>query len=393
MLIGFFLNLRRYQLPVSITELLSLLEALQQRLVYANLDEFYFLARTCLIKDEKHFDKFDRAFAAYFKDLETLDDILEQMIPEDWLRAEFLKQLSDEERAKIQSMGGLEKMLEEFKKRLEEQKKRHSGGNKWIGTGGTSPFGNSGYHPSGIRVGGESRNKSASKVWEKRQFRNLDDSISLGTRNIQVALRKLRKFARTGAAEELDLNDTIRSTARNAGLLDIKMVAERHNAVKVLIFFDVGGSMDPYVKQCEELFSACRSEFKHLEYFYFHNFIYEHVWKDNARRYSESTPLVEVLRTYGKDYKVIFVGDAAMAPYEITSRFGSVEHMNEEPGAAWIQRVTNTYEKLVWLNPTSEEYWPYTASIGMAQRLVNGHMYPMTIEGLDKAITYLVKGR
>ncbi|WP_105103485.1 vWA domain-containing protein [Microbulbifer pacificus] len=393
MLIGFFLNLRRYQLPVSITELLSLLEAIQQRLVYANLDEFYFLARTCLIKDEKHFDKFDRAFAAYFKDLETLDDILEQMIPEDWLRAEFLKQLSDEEKAKIESMGGLEKMLEEFKKRLEEQKERHSGGNKWIGTGGTSPFGNSGYHPGGIRVGGESRNKSASKVWEKRQFRNLDDSISLGTRNIQVALRKLRKFARTGAAEELDLNDTIRSTARNAGLLDIKMVPERHNAVKVLIFFDVGGSMDPYVKQCEELFSACRSEFKHLEYFYFHNFIYEHVWKDNVRRYSESTPLVEVLRTYGKDYKVIFVGDAAMAPYEITSRYGSVEHMNEEPGAAWMQRVTNTYEKLVWLNPTAEEYWQYTGSIGLTQRLVNGHMYPMTIEGLDRAIAYLVKGR
>ena len=393
MLIGFFLNLRRYDLPVSITELLSLLEALQQRLVYANLDDFYFLARTCMVKDEKHFDKFDRAFAAYFKDLESLDDILEQMIPEDWLRAEFMKQLSEEEKAKIESMGGLEKMLEEFKKRLEEQKKKHSGGNKWIGTGGTSPFGNSGYHPGGIRVGGQSRNKSASKVWEKRQYRNLDDSVSLGTRNIQVALRKLRKFARSGAAEELDLDNTIRSTARNAGLLDIKMVPERHNAVKVLIFFDVGGSMDPYVKQCEELFSACRSEFKHLEYFYFHNFIYEHVWKDNQRRYSESTPLVEVLRTYGKDYKVIFVGDAAMAPYEISSRFGSVEHMNEEPGAAWMQRVTGTYDKLVWLNPTGEEYWQYTSSVGMVQQLVSDQMYPMTIEGLDKAIAYLVKGR
>ncbi|WP_226663122.1 vWA domain-containing protein [Microbulbifer aggregans] len=393
MLIGFFLNLRRYNLPVSITELLPLLEALQQRLVYANLDDFYFLARTCLIKDEKHFDKFDRAFAAYFNDLETLDDVLEQLIPEDWLRAEFVKQLTEEEKAKIESLGGLEKLLEEFKKRLEEQKERHSGGNRWVGTGGTSPFGNSGYHPGGIRVGGQSRNKSASKVWEKRQYRNLDDSISLGTRNIQVALRKLRKFARSGAAEELDLDKTISSTARNAGLLDIRMVPERHNAVKVLIFFDIGGSMDPYVKQCEELFSACRSEFKHLEYFYFHNFIYEHVWKDNQRRYSESTPLVEVLRTYGKDYKVIFVGDASMAPYEISSRFGSVEHMNEEPGAAWMQRVTNTYDKLVWLNPTSDEYWQYTASIGMTQRLVDGQMYPMTIEGLDKAIAYLVKGR
>jgi len=393
MLIGFFLNLRRYKLPVSVTELLSLIEALQQHLVFADLDEFYFLARTCLVKDEKHFDKFDRAFGAYFQDLETLDDILEQMIPEEWLRSEFLKQLSDEEKAKIESLGGLEKLLEEFQKRLEEQKERHSGGNRWIGTGGTSPFGNSGYNPEGIRVGGNSRNKSAAKVWQKREFRNLDDSVSLGTRNIQVALRKLRKFARSGAAEELDLDDTITSTARNAGLLDIKMVPERHNAVKVLIFFDVGGSMDPHVRVCEELFSACRSEFKHLEYFYFHNFIYEHVWKDNQRRYRETTPLQEVLRTYGKDYRVIFVGDASMAPYEITSRYGSVEHMNEEPGATWMQRVTDAFGKLVWLNPIGEEYWQYTASIGMARELVDEHMYPMTLEGLDRAIAYLVKGR
>ncbi|AMX03217.1 vWA domain-containing protein [Microbulbifer thermotolerans] len=393
MLIGFFLNLRRHKLPVSITELLSLLEALQQHLVFADMEAFYFLARTCLVKDEKHFDKFDRAFEAYFKDLQTLDDILEQLIPEDWLRSEFIRQLSEEEKAKIDSLGGLEKLLEEFQKRLQEQKKRHSGGNRWIGTGGTSPFGNSGYHPEGIRVGGSSRNRSAVKVWQKRQFRNLDDSVALGTRNIQMALRKLRKFARAGAAEELDLDGTIASTARNAGLLDIKMVPERHNAVKVLIFFDVGGSMDMHVRVCEELFSACRSEFKHLEYFYFHNCVYEHVWKDNQRRYGETTPLLEVLRTYGKDYKIIFVGDASMAPYEITSRYGSVEHMNEEPGAMWLQRVVDNYDSLVWLNPVDEAHWQYTSSIGLIERLVGGHMYPMTLEGLDRAIAYLVKGR
>ncbi|MFS1525681.1 vWA domain-containing protein [Microbulbifer sp. 2304DJ12-6] len=393
MLIGFFLNLRRYKLAVSITELLTLLEALQQRLVFANMDDFYYLARVCLVKDEKYFDKFDRAFESYFKGLETLDDIVEQMIPEDWLRAEFLKQLTEEEKEKVQSLGGLEKLLEEFKKRLQEQQKRHSGGSRWIGTGGTSPFGNSGYHPGGIRVGGTGRNRSASKVWQKRQFKNLDDSIGLGTRNIQVALRRLRKFARTGAAEELDLDNTISSTARNAGLLDIKMVAERHNAIKVLIFFDVGGSMDPYVQVCESLFSACRSEFKHLEYFYFHNFVYEHVWKENQRRFSENTSLLEVLRTYGKDYKVIFVGDASMAPYEITGRYGSVEHMNEEPGANWMERITDTYSNLIWLNPVDEAYWHYTPSIGITQRLVDGHMYPMTLEGLDRAIACLVKGR
>ncbi|MCX2780068.1 vWA domain-containing protein [Microbulbifer thermotolerans] len=393
MLIGFFLSLRRHKLPVSITELLSLLEALQQHLVFADMEAFYFLARTCLVKDEKHFDKFDRAFEAYFKDLQTLDDILEQLIPEDWLRSEFIRQLSEEEKAKIDSLGGLEKLLEEFQKRLQEQKKRHSGGNRWIGTGGTSPFGNSGYHPEGIRVGGSSRNRSAVKVWQKRQFRNLDDSVALGTRNIQMALRKLRKFARAGAAEELDLDGTIASTARNAGLLDIKMVPERHNAVKVLIFFDVGGSMDMHVRVCEELFSACRSEFKHLEYFYFHNCVYEHVWKDNQRRYGETTPLLEVLRTYGKDYKIIFVGDASMAPYEITSRYGSVEHMNEEPGAMWLQRVVDNYDSLVWLNPVDEAHWQYTSSIGLIERLVGGHMYPMTLEGLDRAIAYLVKGR
>ena len=385
MLVNFFYGLRNAQVPVSLKELLVLLEAMQKRLAFGSLDDFYLLSRTCLVKDEKHFDKFDRAFGAYFKDLEGLDDIIEAMIPDDWIRAEFLKSLSDEEKAKIESMGGLEKLIEEFKKRLEEQKKRHSGGNKWIGTGGTSPFGNSGYNPEGIRVGGESRNKSAAKVWEKREFRNLDDSVELGTRNIKVALRKLRKFARSGAAEELDLDDTISSTARNAGL------PERHNAVKVLLFLDVGGSMDPYVRVCEELFSACRTEFKHLEYFYFHNFIYEKVWKDNRRRAAQTTSLFDVMHTYSRDYKVIFVGDASMAPYEITSQNGSVEHMNDEPGYVWMQRLTDTYEKVIWLNPTAEKYWQYTQTIDMTRELLDDHMYPLSLEGLERGIRYLSK--
>lgn len=393
MLIGFFLNLRQFKLPVSISELLLLLEALQQRLVYASIDDFYHLARTCMVKDEKHFDKFDRAFSSYFKDLESFDAGLEQVIPEDWVRTEFFRQLSAEEKAKIEHLGGLEKLLEEFHRRLEEQKKRHSGGNRWIGTNGTSPFGNSGYHPEGIRVGGQSKNRSAAKVWQQRQFKNLDDSEGLSRRNLQLALRKLRKFARTGAAEELDLEDTIRSSAHNAGVLDIKMVPERHNAVKVLIFFDVGGSMEPYVRLCEELFSACRTEFKTLQYFYFHNFIYERVWKDNSRRQNETTLLLDVLRTYGKDYKVIFVGDAAMAPYEISSRYGSVEYMNEEPGAAWMTRIMQAYSRLVWLNPIAEERWQYTASVGQVRRLIDDRMYGMTLQGLDKAVSYLSKGR
>ena len=389
MLIDFFYTLKKTGLPVSIKELLHLLEALQKRLAFCNLDDFYLLARLCLIKDEKYFDRFDKAFALYFNELESVDDILEALIPEDWLRAEFMKHLSAEEKAEIESLGGLEKLLETFKQRLKEQQERHAGGNKWIGTGGTSPFGHSGYHPEGIRVGGESRNKSAVKVWEKRQFKDLDDGVELGTRNLKVALRKLRKFARTGAHEELDLDDTISSTARNAGLLDIKMVPERHNAVKVLLFLDVGGSMDPYIKICEELFSACRTEFKHLEYFYFHNFIYENVWKDNARRFSENIPLEEVLRTYGSDYKVIFIGDASMAPYEISHAGGSVEHMNQEPGYVWMQRLKSTFEKVVWLNPVEESYWQYTYSIEMTTQLVEGEMYPLTLAGMEAAIKSL----
>jgi len=389
MLINFFYLLKKSGLPVSIKELLVLLDALEKRLAFCSLNEFYLLARLCMIKDEKHFDKYDRAFDAYFKGLENLDDILESLIPEDWLRSEFMKSLSEEEKAKIESLGGLEKLLETFKERLDEQKKRHAGGSKWIGTGGTSPFGHGGYNPEGIRVGGESRHKSAVKVWEKREFKDLDDSIELGTRNLKVALRKLRKFARSGAEEELDLDDTISSTARNAGLLDIKMVPERRNAIKVLIFFDVGGSMDPYVKICEELFSACKSEFKHLEFFYFHNFIYENVWKNNGRRYSEKTPMEELLRTYSKNYKVIFVGDASMASYEITHRGGSVEYMNDEAGYIWMQRLKNVFNKVIWLNPVDETYWNYTQSIGMIKELVEDEMFPLSISGLEKGIRSL----
>ncbi len=389
MLINFFYLLKKSGLPVSIKELLVLLEALEKRLAFCSIDDFYLLARLCLVKDEKYFDRYDKAFAAYFKDLESLDDILEALIPDEWLRAEFFKSLSDEEKAKVESLGGLEKLLEAFKERLNEQKERHAGGSKWIGTGGTSPFGHSGYHPQGIRVGGASRNKSAAKVWEKRQFKDLDDSIELGTRNLKVALRKLRKFARTGAAEELDLDETIRCTAKNAGMLDIKMVPEKHNAVKVLLFFDVGGSMDPYVHLCEELFSACKTEFKHLEYFYFHNFIYDTVWKNNERRFSEKTQLHEVFRTYTKDYKVIFIGDASMGPYEITHRGGSVEYMNDEPGYVWMQRLKAIFTHVIWLNPVEQDYWNYTESISMVRQLMEHEMYPLSLKGLEHAIKSL----
>ena len=391
MLVNFFYGLRKAEVPVSLKELLVLLEAMEHHLAFGSVDDFYLLSRTCLIKDEKHFDKFDRAFGAYFKGLESLDGIVEALIPDEWTRAEFMKTLSEEEKAKIESLGGLEKLIEEFNKRLEEQKKRHQGGNKWIGTGGTSPFGNSGFNPEGIRVGGEGRNKSAAKVWDKREFKNLADDVELGTRNIKVALRKLRKFARTGAAEELDLDDTIKSTANNAGFLDIKMVPERHNAVKILLFFDVGGSMDPYVRVCEELFSACKTEFKHMEYFYFHNFVYEYLWKDNRRRNTDTTKLFDIMHTYSRDYKVIFVGDASMAPYEITSQYGCVEYMNEEPGHVWMKRLTDTFDKVIWLNPTPEKYWNHTQTIDITRKLVDQKMYPLTLEGLDEGIRYLTK--
>ena len=391
MLINFFFGLKDAGIPVSIKELLTLIEALTKNLAFADTEEFYFLARTCLVKDEKYFDRFDRAFGLYFKDLQNVQDVIQALIPDDWLRSEFEKQLTEEEKAKIQSLGGLEKLIEEFKKRLEEQKEQHHGGNKWIGTKGTSPFGNDGYHPEGMRIGGQSKNKKAVKVWDRRDFKNLDDSIELGTRNIKVALRRLRKFARTGAADELDLDDTIRSTARNAGLLDIKMVPERHNAVKVLLFFDVGGSMDPYVKVCEELFSAARTEFKHMEYFYFHNFLYESVWRNNIRRHQERTSLLDVLHKYSADYRVIFIGDASMSPYEIVQPGGSVEHWNDESGAEWMQRVLDTYPKAIWLNPVPEDEWDWAQSTALVQRQFEGHMYPMTLAGLEAAMGFLAK--
>ena len=389
MLISFFQTLKKAGVPVSVKEYLVLLGALKARLAFASVDDFYLLARMSLVKDEKYFDRFDRAFGAWFKDMESVDDIINALIPEEWLRHELEKTLTEEEKARIQSLGSLEKLLEEFRKRLEEQEKRHSGRSKWIGTGGTSPFGNSGYHPEGIRVGGESRNRSAVKVWEERQYKNLDDSVALGTRSIKMALRRLRKFARSGADEELDLEDTIRSTARNGGLLDIKMVPERHNAVKVLVFFDVGGSMYPYVRTCEELFSAARTEFKHLDYFYFHNFFYDFIWRDNHRRRSEATPTWEVLHTYPSDYKVIIVGDASMAPYEIVSIGGSVEYMNRESGVTWMTRLQEAFEKVIWLNPTPEAHWGYTQSIGLIQEMTEDHMYPLTLGGLDRGVRYL----
>ncbi len=392
MLIEFFMTLRKSKVPTSLREFLDFLEALQHRLAFADMNEFYYLSRACLVKDEKHYDKFDRAFAAYFKGLEDLDALLEALIPEDWLRKEFEKQLTEEEKAQIQSLGGLQELIEAFKQRLEEQKERHEGGNKWIGTGGTSPFGANGYNPEGIRIGQDgSRNKKAVKVWEKRSYKDLDDSITLGLRNIKVALRRLRKFARQGAQEELDMPDTIRSTANNAGYLDIKMVPERHNTVKVLLFLDIGGSMDPHIRICEELFSAAKTEFKHLEYFYFHNFVYESVWKSNIRRMSETTSTYDILHKYSADYRVIFIGDASMAPYEITHPGGSIEHWNEEAGATWMQRITDKFDRVAWLNPLPENYWGEGGSLGITRQLVSDKMYPLTIEGLEQAMKFLSK--
>ena len=391
MLVNFFQGLKDGGVPVTPRELLDLLAAMNKQLVFGSIDDFYNLSRAVMVKDEKYYDRFDRAFGLHFRDLEGVDDVIEALIPDDWLRSEFVKQLSEEDKAKIESLGGLEKLIDEFKKRLEEQEKRHEGGNKWVGAGGTSPFGNDGFHPEGIRVGGQGKNKKAVKVWDRRDFKNLDDSVEIGTRNIKVALRRLRKFARTGSADELDLDDTISSTAKNAGLLDIKMVPERHNAVKVLLFLDVGGSMDPHVKVCEELFSAARSEFKHLKHFYFHNFLYDNVWENNIRRHNQRTPLHDVMHKFGHDYKVVIVGDASMSPYEIVQPGGSVEHWNEEPGAVWLERLRSTYEKCVWLNPVPEDEWQYTQSISIANQLMEEKMYPLTLGGLEDAMGFLAK--
>ncbi len=391
MLINFFMCLKENRLPVSLTELFALLECLEQNLAFASVDDFYHLARLCMVKDEKHYDRFDRAFSRYFEDIESNAEAFADAVPEQWLRKQFEASLSEEEKAKLESLGGLEKLLEEFKKRLQEQRKRHEGGSKWIGTGGTSPFGAYGYHPEGIRLGQETgRSGKAVKVWDRREYRDLDDSVEIGTRNIKLALRKLRRFAREGAEEELDMDETISSTARGGGLLDIKMVPERHNAVKVLLFFDVGGSMDPHVKICEELFSAARSEFKHLEYYYFHNFLYESVWTKGRRRHAETEPTFDLIRKYPKDYKVIFVGDATMAPYEITHAGGSIEHYNEEPGAVWMRRMTDHFEHLVWLNPTPRDYWEHSYSIGLVRELVDKRMMALTLNGLEDAMRTLL---
>ncbi len=392
MLIKFFMTLKEERLPVSFTELFTLLECLKKNIIFGNVDDFYHLSRLCLIKDEKNFDKFDRAFAKYFENVEIIDELSSHEIPNEWLRKQLESMLTDEEKAKIEALGGLDKLMEEFKKRMEEQKKRHQGGNKWVGTGGTSPFGAYGYNPEGIRIGQqEGRSGRAVKVWDRRNYRDLDDSVELGTRNLKLALRRLRKFARTGTAEELDLDNTISSTAKNAGLLDIKMIPERHNAVKVLLFFDVGGSMDPHVKTCEELFSAARSEFKHLKYYYFHNFLYESVWTKSHRRHAETTQIFEVMNKYSKDYKVIFVGDATMAPYEITHTGGSIEHYNEEAGAIWMKRMSESFDNMVWINPTPKDYWEHSYSIEIVKELMEDKMFPLTVKGLEGAMGSLLK--
>ncbi|MFZ2870167.1 vWA domain-containing protein [Zavarzinia sp.] len=386
MFINFFYELKNAKIPVTLKEYLTLLEALKAGVASYSVDDFYYLSRATLVKDERNIDKFDRVFGTVFKGLESVAEGSTVEIPEEWLRKLAEKTLTDEEKALIESLGGFEKLMETLKQRLEEQKERHQGGNKWIGTAGTSPFGAHGYNPEGVRIGQDkSRNKRAVKVWDKREFQNLDDQVELGTRNIKVALRRLRKFAREGAEVELDMPNTIRSTANNAGWLDLKMRPERRNKVKILIFFDIGGSMDSYIKMCEELFSAARSEFKHLEYFYFHNCLYEKVWKDNKRRHNDTIPTWQVLHTYAHDYKVIFVGDASMSPYEITYPGGSVEHWNEESGESWMRRTLDVYPHAVWLNPIPQKHWDHTSSIGVMRQLMEGRMFPLTLGGLDAA--------
>ena len=388
MLVDFFYALREGGLKVSVTEYLALLEALKAGLARYRMDEFYFLARTCLVKDESHYDRFDRVFGAYYRGIEAAFGPPGAPIPEDWLRAQIERLFTDEEKQALKAMDW-DELMETLKKRLEEQKERHEGGSKWIGTGGTSPFGHGGYNPAGIRIGGPGGQRSAVKVWDRREYRNLDDTIELGTRNLKVALRRLRRFAREGAADELDLPGTIDSTARNAGWLDLRMRPERHNAVKVLLLLDVGGSMDDHVRVCEELFSAARGEFKHLEYYYFHNCVYEGLWKDNRRRHTEKTPTLDVLHKYPADYKLVLVGDATMSPYEITYAGGSVEHFNDEPGATWLRRLLATYPKAIWLNPEPRKRWPHTPSIGMIDELMEHRMFPLTNRGLEEGIRRL----
>ncbi len=390
MLIEFFFCLRKHGLKTSITELLDLLNALEQQVVFADIEAFYYLARLTLVKDESQFDRFDRAFADYFEGVEQVD--LAEAIPEDWLRRSMQRQLTEEDKAKLQALGGLDELLKTFQERMKEQQERHQGGNKWIGTGGTSPFGAYGYNPEGIRIGQDGSNaRRAVKVWDKREFRDLDTDGELNNRTMQLALRKLRKFARSGSADELDLDETIRATSKKAGLLDLKWRPERHNAVKVLLLFDVGGSMDDFIYECQQLFAAARSEFKHLEFFYFHNCVYEEVWQSNDRRFSEKTPTRELINRYGRDYKLIFVGDATMGPYEIAYPGGSVEHWNEEPGAVWMRRLLNHFDSAVWLNPQPREHWRWHHSIDMMHELMSARMYPMSLDGISDAITTLLR--
>ncbi|TMO74636.1 hypothetical protein CWC17_07840 [Pseudoalteromonas sp. S3785] len=394
MLVQFFFMLRKYRLPVSLRELLDLINALKKGVIFADVDGFYHLARTIMVKDETHFDRFDKAFSDYFSgiaDLDLLESLKQQHnLPKDWLRKEFEKHLSDEEKAQLKAMGGLDELMKTLKERLQEQQKRHAGGNKWVGTGGTSPFGAYGYNPEGVRIGQDgNRNRQAVKVWDKREYRNLDSDREIGSRTIKLALKKLRKFARTGASDTLDLNETIRATAKQGGMLDVKMAPERHNAVKVLMLFDIGGSMDDYIHTCEELFSAAHGEFKHLEFYYFHNCLYEHVWQDNARRHSNIIDTMTLINKFTSDYKVIFVGDATMGPYEIAYPGGSVEHYNEEPGSAWLSRITNHFDKVAWLNPQPVEHWPYYQSIDFIKQLMNNRMYALSLDGISRAIKEL----
>ena len=391
----FFYELRRARVPVSLKEYLALLEAMKAGVADGSIEDFYHLSRAILVKDERNFDRFDVVFGQVFKGLETLGEALAEVfgtVPDEWLRKLAEKVLSEEEKAQIEALGGWDAIMRTLAQRLVEQKDRHQGGSKWIGTAGTSPFGAHGYNPEGVRIGQEgNRNRRAVKVWDRRDFRNLDDTVELGTRNIKVALRRLRRFARSGAADELDLPDTIRSTAQNAGWLDIKMRPERRNAAKVLLFLDVGGSMDDHVRIAEELFSAARSEFRHLEHFYFHNCVYETVWRDNRRRQTERTGTWEVLRTFGSDWRLVFVGDASMSPYEIVQPGGSVEHWNPEAGSVWLDRMVATWPRAVWLNPVAEPYWGYTQSVGMIRRIMEDRMYPLTLAGLDAAMRALVR--
>ena len=388
MLTGFFLHLKAHRLPVSTREFLTLLEALEKRVVSTSLDEFHALSRTCLVKDEQLFDRFDVAFGSYFNGVDSIFE-LEGDIPDEWLRRELARHLTAGEKARIQALGGLDALLERFRQRLAEQRKRHQGGSKWIGTGGTSPFGAYGYNPEGLRVGPEGGSRSAIKVWDERSFRNLDGDVDLNTRNLKIALRRLRRFAREGVPEELDLDGTIASTARNAGWLDLKLQPERRNRIKVLLFLDIGGSMDPHVDVCEELFSAAKSEFRHLEYFYFHNCVYDHVWRDNERRRDERFSTLELLRTYGSDWKVIFVGDAAMSPYELTAIDGSAEYRNLEPGIAWLARIFGHFRRVVWWNPEPSRTWEYVRTTQMILQALGPRMFPLTLTGIAQGIDAL----